>query len=110
VSTTSQRLQITADADGVLRLSGELDLEQMDAFVERAMASVDGQREIVFDLSQLTFLDSSGIRAIVGLAGRIPQGVVLRNPRDNVRRVLRIVDLESCPGIRLEQSDRQMSR
>ena len=110
MSSRPPRLQITADADGVMRLSGELDLEQMDAFVESAMASIDGQREIVFDLSQLTFLDSSGIRAIVGLAGRVPQGVVLRNPRDNVRRVLRIVDLESCPGIRVEQGDRQMSR
>jgi anti-sigma B factor antagonist len=49
-----------------LRLRGELDLltaPQLEAAVERL--SGNGVREVLLDLSELAFLDSSGFRAIL---------------------------------------------
>ncbi|MCW3818104.1 STAS domain-containing protein [Micromonospora sp. DR5-3] len=49
-----------------LRLAGELDLStapELNAAIDRLAA--DGQRELLVDLSELTFCDSSGIAAFV---------------------------------------------
>jgi anti-anti-sigma regulatory factor len=52
-------LEIRSDHDGVLWLSGEFDLAGMEPFLRTATANVDGGREVILDLSELTFLDSS---------------------------------------------------
>jgi anti-sigma B factor antagonist len=51
----------------VLALTGELDMETVDRF-ERALAeTVDGGPvAVVADLTRLTFLDSSGLAALLG--------------------------------------------
>ena len=43
-------------------------MAQTERFAEGATPAVDNGRDIVLELSQLTFLDSSGIRAILSLA------------------------------------------
>jgi anti-anti-sigma factor len=77
------------DPDGVVWLSGELDMATADPFTKTVFANVDGQ-QLVLDLSELTFLDSTGIRAIFELARARQEAVVLRNLRPNVRNVLAI--------------------
>jgi anti-anti-sigma factor len=67
------------DDDGVLWVRGELDLGVVDAFATAAEVALDGQREFVVDLSELAFLDSTGIRAIVQLATRTDRGICLRH-------------------------------
>src|SRR3954469_17358030 len=68
VKNQSHPLQIRCDRDGVLWLSGEFDLAEMERFLRTATAHVDGRHEVVLDLSDLTFLASSGIRAILRFA------------------------------------------
>lgn len=54
------------------RLSGEFDLSAKEKF-ESAMAAVTGDHRpasLVVDLGGLTFIDSSGLRAIMELYGR----------------------------------------
>lgn len=54
------------------RLSGEFDLSAKEKF-ESAMAPVTGSRRpasLVVDLRGLTFIDSSGLRAIIELYGK----------------------------------------
>src|SRR5829696_8690158 len=46
------------DDDHVIWLSGELDVAAVDHFSTTVAAALDGQRELVVDLSALTFLDS----------------------------------------------------
>jgi anti-sigma B factor antagonist len=92
-----------ADDDGVLWLAGDIDLAATDDLLRLARASVDGQREFVLELSGVSFLDSSGIRAVVALARELDgRGLVLRNPADNVRKVLRLVNVVGRDGIRLD--------
>jgi anti-sigma B factor antagonist len=95
------KLEGHADDDGVLWLEGDFDLAATDDFWRLARASVDGQREFVLELSGVSFLDSSGIRAVVALARELDgRGLVLRNPAENVRKVLRLVDVVGRDGIR----------
>jgi anti-anti-sigma factor len=93
--------EIRADDNGVLWLSGELDMAQAERFAEGA-ATVDHGRDIVLELSQLTFLDSSGIRAIVDLALSCSSTVVLRNTTPNVLKVLSISGVVELAAVRIE--------
>ena len=91
-----------ADPEGVLWLAGEFDLAVLDAFQAAVDGALQTQRELVLDLSELTFLDSTGIRAILVLAGQVSGGVVIRRPRPPVRRVLDLVRVDGHRGIRIE--------
>jgi anti-anti-sigma factor len=89
------------DPDGVVYLSGELDMAIADSFCQGLISSLDGQRPVL-DLSELTFLDSSGIRAILQLARTSGQSVVLRNLRPNIQRVLEATGVNEALGVQIE--------
>jgi anti-anti-sigma factor len=93
---------VRADPEGVLWLSGEFDLAALDVFRAVVGSVLDAQRELVIDLSELTFLDSTGIRAILVVADQVGGGVVIRRPTPPVRRVLDLVGLDGRRGIRIE--------
>jgi anti-sigma B factor antagonist len=93
---------VGADSAGVLWLAGEFDLAAVDEFSGAVDAVLDAQRELVLDLSELTFLDSTGIRAFLVIAGQVSGGVVLRRPTRPVRRVLDLVGIDGHRGIRIE--------
>ena len=95
----SEVLGITVE-DGedppVCRLSGELDA--LNAPRLRALLLERGQDErgLVLDLSELQFIDSSGLGVLVGALKRYEaagQGLTLRAPRPSVRRVLDMTGL-----------------
>jgi anti-sigma B factor antagonist len=93
-------LQIRCDHDDVLWLSGEFDMAEMERFLRTATAHVDGRHEVVLDLSELTFLDSSGIRAILRFADLVcPKGVFLRNPSEGVGTVLAMTGIDGLTGV-----------
>jgi anti-anti-sigma factor len=94
--------EIVAGDDGVVWLSGELDMAQTDRFAEVTPTLVDGRSEIVLELSQLTFLDSSGIRAVLALALGHSRTVILRNPNPNVLKVLSISGVGELASVRIE--------
>ena len=74
-----------------------------DAFRAATQAGVGGQREVVFDLSELAFIDSTGIRAILEFAIAAPdKAVVLQSPRPSVRKVIQLTGVEGRAGIRIE--------
>jgi anti-anti-sigma factor len=93
---------VRADPGGVLWLTGEFDLAAEDEFQAAVDAALDAHRELVFDLSKLTFLDSMGIRAFLVVAEKVEGGVVLRKPTPFVRRVLDLVGIEGHRGIRID--------
>jgi anti-anti-sigma factor len=98
---TPHDFEMRPDSEGVMWLSGELDMANADSFLERTMGHLDGQPTAVLDLSALTFLDSSGIRAILRMAKVRTEGVVVRNPQPNVRNVLEIAGVDAL-GVRID--------
>jgi anti-anti-sigma factor len=89
------------DPDGVVYLSGELDMAVADSFSQGLISNLDGQRPVL-DLSDLTFLDSSGIRAILQVAAASGQGVALRSLRPNIRKVLAVAGVDEMLGVQIE--------
>ncbi len=81
----------------VLALSGELDLLTAPE-LEAALSEAQGEPHelLAIDLSQLTFMDSSGLAVLVGAkesADASGRRVVLRRPGPQVRRLLALVGL-----------------
>lgn len=78
-------------------LSGELDLsnaEELESAVLRTCA--DGVHEIVLDVSQLEFVDSAGLRALISARGICESnGAASRSHRrpEQVQRLLRLTGL-----------------
>lgn len=83
-----------------VRLSGELDLHLASAFtaeVRRELGRSNQIRHLVLDLRGVTFIDSSGIGAIIGrykdIRRRGDGRMVAFGPRPQVRRVLEFTGL-----------------
>lgn len=81
-----------------LSLAGELDPATAPVLAARIadLAADAAVSSVVLDLSQVTFLDSSGLRVLVtgseALRAR-SAGLVLRDPSANIRRVLEVTGL-----------------
>jgi anti-anti-sigma factor len=88
-------IEQVADAAGdpVIVLNGELDISNADAFreaVERVVEEKPGR--LVFDLSQLSFMDSSGIAVMVYAATNVG-AIELRHASTIIRRVVEATGL-----------------
>jgi anti-anti-sigma factor len=87
---------------GRFALVGELDMTEAGACIEQLSAPAK-EGCLRLDTSRLTFIDSTGIRALLMLA-ELGDGITLEHPRPNVRRVLEVVGLGSVEGIRIEDA------
>jgi anti-sigma B factor antagonist len=78
----------------LVRVRGELDLAHADAF--GALLTTLADRTVVIDLSDLSFIDSSGFTAIVRAKNRaveLDRELVLTRPRPNVERLFTLTGL-----------------
>ena len=83
----------TRDGGEVVTLVGELDMAHASTLAETLDALADSERPVIVDLSELTFIDSSGIHAIV--RPRPQEGaVVLVCPPGNIQRVLNVTKID----------------
>jgi anti-anti-sigma factor len=88
------------EAPDVFLLEGELDVAtagRLDPLLEMT------DREIVLDVERLTFIDSSGLRAVLRLALEHDDDrpVTLRRPSSVARRVLELTVPDGVPGLRI---------
>ena len=91
----------TIEDAGVVGVSGELDMSATDAFLDIATVAFERHGRLTIDLSALSFIDSSGIRAIVAAAERA-DGLSIRGPSDPVRKVLDLTGIVGRRGIQLD--------
>lgn len=83
----------------LLRLEGVIRLGESAAFfaetLERAL--VDGDGDVVIDLSRINYIDSTGLGELVGYLGRFRdrgRRLLLVNPADSIRRLLEVARLD----------------
>lgn len=87
-----EKLQLTADHDRIV-LVGELDLHTAPLLEAELTRAPSGTVEV--ELSEVTFIDSSGLRVLVAeRQKRGPDGLVLRAPSAVVRRLLEVTGLD----------------
>ena len=86
-----------AGAHAVVAVSGELDAYSAPGLEEEVSRLLgDDVTDLVFDLSETRFLDSSGLRAILTAQRRLAERdgrLALRTPSEAVRRLLEITGL-----------------
>ena len=82
----------------ILQIAGEIDLNTAPKLKEAIVGSMkDGFRRIALDLTNVGFLDSTGLAAMVSGIKRANEaggGLVLINPNEHIQRILSITDLE----------------
>lgn len=85
------------------RLAGELDLATSQLLTEALSAQASQDGDLRLDLSELSFIDSSGIRTLLvaaeslGTRGRL----ILESPSEPVLRTLRLVGIEQAQNIEI---------
>lgn len=78
----------------VLALEGELDMAETVALVDAAAPLAAGSGDLTLDLSGLTFIDSSGLLALLRTAEQMADGrLILLRPTEQVRKVFDMVEL-----------------
>jgi anti-sigma B factor antagonist len=79
--------------DPVIKLSGEVDISNADTLRKAVELLVRANpKRLVFDLGQLTFMDSSGLAAMVFAANNV-ETIELRRTAPIVRRVIEATGL-----------------
>ena len=82
----------------VITVSGEIDHTTADCVSEAFEgASHDARAQVVLDLANVTFVDSAGLRALVGIERRArnrARTIRIASPPDHVRAVFRLSGLE----------------
>ena len=83
----------------VIGMDGELDPHTAPLLEDAVKEAVsNGAEKVVLDLSQLRFIDSSGLRAVIGSHQELSnQGrqLVLRKPNEIADRLLTVTNLRS---------------
>ena len=94
--------------DTVVRPHGEMDVRMVPGLrraLDEALKAQAG--DLVVDLADVTFVDSSGLGALLGCYRRLPAGrrMVLRAPRPHVRSLLQLAGVPSL--MRVEDAVRE---
>jgi anti-anti-sigma factor len=78
----------------VLFLEGELDMADTDALLTQTAALTSRPGDLTLDLGALTFIDSSGLLALLRTAQEMSDGrLILSRPTEQVRKVSDMVEL-----------------
>jgi stage II sporulation protein AA (anti-sigma F factor antagonist) len=91
---------VREDGTAVIVVSGEIDLVYADRIRAAGLQclAAGGCQQLTVDLLDVTFMDSSGIAALVAIrnqAESASQKLVLHRPQPAVRRVLEVTGLSS---------------
>jgi anti-sigma B factor antagonist len=84
------------------KLSGEYDISRTAELRDSILGLHDGEGAVVIDLSGVTFLDSSGLRALVEVRSVLDDQSVrltVANPSECVRRLLEITGTAAMFGL-----------
>ncbi|MBE7188559.1 STAS domain-containing protein [Jatrophihabitans endophyticus] len=91
------RTERPADGEVVLHVTGSIDIESRHELLHAASESfTDDIAAWVVDLSQVTFMDSTGIAALVLVSNDAEDNesrFVVRNPSPTVQRILEVTGL-----------------
>src|SRR5437870_11394040 len=84
------------------KLIGELDLGSYDQAMEELAWAFGGDGDVQLDLSELSFMDSTGVRLLIQIRNSLEgKGtLILTSPAANVEKVLRLIGMEEL-GIEL---------
>jgi anti-anti-sigma factor len=86
-------------------LVGDLDLATSQTLTERVSPLTAEEGDLRLDLSELTFIDSSGIRSLLILSESLGDRgrLILMSPAEPVQRTLELVGIEQAENIQISK-------
>jgi anti-sigma B factor antagonist len=85
------------------RLVGEVDATNAERLKAHIAERIEPDRDFILDCSALRFIDSSGVHAILEVAGRMGGGaLVFRGCAPNLRRLFEVVGVEDMAPVVIE--------
>ena len=97
------------EGSGSFRLIGELDSSNAPQARSRLQDELRAADQLTLDASGLTFMDSQGIRMLIGLgmeAARKGTSVTLINCSRQVKRLLDVAVPSGIPGVDIAEADK----
>ena len=94
---SNDSLAVTIDAEGTVVAVGDIDMAG-GPLLEASIARREAEGPVVIDLSQVVFIDSSGLRTLLAASRRASErseSLVLRSPSREVSRLLEITGTAS---------------
>ena len=91
------------DGRPVVAVSGEIDTKTAGEFRRAIESAIAGHGRIEVDLSDATFMDSTGLSVLVAAyhdLGQAREAIVLRSPPPPIRKVLDISGVDALFDIR----------
>ena len=98
----SDLLQVLATSEPrTVRLIGELDASNAEEFLDTLLSQLEGGGDVVLNLAELTFIDSTGLRTFLRIATGLENTgkLLLDSPQRAVARTIELVGLEHAPNI-----------
>ncbi len=87
----------------ILAVSGEVDLATAPNLRQRVVQAIDdGARQVVVDLSDVGFMDSTGLGVLIGGLKRLRQrdgNLVVVSPSEPVAKILEVTGLMDVLGV-----------
>ncbi|MGH2733245.1 MAG: STAS domain-containing protein [Actinomycetota bacterium] len=85
----------------VFRIFGELDLATAGSLAAALQPELDTVGDLILDLSELTFMDSSGIKVLIKATSKLEGkgSLILRSAGESIRRVLTLTQLDRISNL-----------
>ncbi|MCU1360234.1 MAG: anti-sigma-factor antagonist [Ilumatobacteraceae bacterium] len=85
------------EGSAIVTVRGEIDLPSMEMFAASVDEAIAASSHVVLDMSEVTFLDSTGLRVIVAAVLRVSEGgsLTVRDASPAVTRVLQLSGIDS---------------
>ena len=79
----------------VVRLAGDLDLYNAELVRSALAGAIDrGPSRLVVDVTEVEFIDSTALGALVDAHRKVPGGLYLACPQDAIRRTLQVSGID----------------
>lgn len=79
-------------------IKGEVDISNADEFRNELNEAYEKQpSNLKINIADLSYIDSTGLGVIIGIFGKIKENdhsILLLEPRDNIKKLLRITSLD----------------
>ncbi|HEV8063928.1 MAG TPA: STAS domain-containing protein [Acidimicrobiales bacterium] len=94
--TASVKSETAPDGTAVVSITGELDIATVDGIRQDLFLAVTraGERPIVIDAGELSFMDSSGLAVLVW-AAKQASSVTVAHASPTIRRIIELTGLET---------------
>jgi anti-anti-sigma factor len=86
-----------------VRVAGQIDVSSVGALQDVLELACEPDQQVIVDMEGVTFMDSSGINALLGVVERTGiqhRGLVVQNPSPNVEKIISILGLAETLGLK----------